>query len=537
MKSDRNRASRRTSFLGLVALGAILAAPAQGQIFIRTIDGTWNNLFHPSWGSAGIDLVRLAPSDYGDGIQTPAGANRPSARAISNALCAQAASILNAAPVTDYLWQWGQFIDHDLDLTGSASPPEPFPIPVPLGDPFFDPLSTGTQVIPLHRSLHTANATIFHPREQLNEITAFLDASMVYGSDSARALALRRLDGTGKLKTSPGDLLPFNTMGLPNAPDPNDPSFFVAGDVRSNEQVGLTAMHTLFVREHNTLCDALGMLFPFFGEEIRYQFARALVGAEIQVITYKEFLPALLGPNALSPYTGYKFWMNPGVSNEFSTAAFRVGHTLLSPVLQRLAANGSSIPEGPLPLQGAFFNPSAILNQGGIEPLLRGLAAQPPQEVDPKIVDDVRNFLFGPPGAGGFDLASLNLQRGRDHGLPSYNGLRSQLGLSRAATFADISSDPAIQAALAAAYASPADVDAWVGGLAEDHVAGAVVGPLFFKVLKNQFERVRDGDRFWYKIYLFGPFKTFAEQQTLAKVIRRNTPIGNEIQDDVFELP
>ena len=100
----------------------------------------------------------------------------------------------------------------------------------------------------------------------------------------------------------------------------------------------------------------------------------------------------------------------------FSTACFRVGHTLLSPTLLRLGEAGT-IPEGNIPLAAAFFAPEAIILDGGIDPILRGLAAQPAQEIDPQVIGAVRNFLFGPPGAGGLDLASLNIQRGRDHGL------------------------------------------------------------------------------------------------------------------------
>ena len=69
-----------------------------------------------------------------------------------------------------------------------------------------------------------------------------------------------------------------------------------------------------------------------------------------------------------------------------------------------------------------------MTDEGGIAPVLRGLAAQVQQSVDTQIVPDVRNFLFGPPGAGGLDLASLNIQRGRDHGLSDYNSMREASG-------------------------------------------------------------------------------------------------------------
>ncbi len=96
--------------------------------------------------------------------------------------------------------------------------------------------------------------------------------------------------------------------------------------------------------------------------------------------------------------------------------------------------------------------------------MLRGLARQRAQEIDPFVVDAVRNFLFGPPGAGGFDLAALNIQRGRDHGLPSYNQARVEYGLAPVQTFADLTTNPAVQARLASVYATVEEVDALGGG-------------------------------------------------------------------------
>lgn len=371
-------------------------------------------------------------------------------------------------------------------------------------------------------------------RQQVNGLTAYIDASQVYGSDAERARALRTLDGTGRMKTSAGNLLPFNTEGLANFP-PGD-TVFVAGDIRANEQVGLTAIQTLFLREHNFWADDTRRRHPDWSDEQIYQHARAIVGAEMQAITYREFLPVLLGPNALRPYRGYQPRVNAGVENVFATAAYRLGHSLLSPSLLRLGPNRQPISQGNLPLASAFFNQQA-LSSVGIEPYLRGLATQRAQELDNQLVDAVRNFLFGPPGAGGFDLASLNIQRGRDHGLPSYNQLRADLGLPRVRSFAEISSNPSVQAKLDSVYTSVDDVDAWVGGLAEDHVPGAMVGETFFTVLRDQFERLRDGDRFWYESYLPPDLLRLVRGQTLAQIIRRNTTIRGEIQDNVFVAP
>lgn len=505
----------------------------------RTIDGTKNNVQNPEWGSAESQLDRQIASDYEDGIKKPSEYNRPSPRYISNMVAAQSKLRYNHNYATDMVWQWGQFIDHDLDLTGGAHPEEKFDIKVPEGDPFFDKGSTGNEVIPFSRSVYdtSTGTNTSNPRQQVNEITSYLDGSMVYGSDPQRAAALRTMDGTGRLKTSKHNLLPYNVDGLANAGG-TDPKFFLAGDVRANEQVGLTTMHTLFVREHNRVAAKIHKRRPnLTGDEI-YERARKRVGAYIQVITYNEFLPVLLGPHALSPYRGYDDTVDASVSNIFSTAAYRFGHSMLSPEISRLKKNGNPIPQGPVALRDAFFNPYLLKYKRDLDPILRGLSKKLAQDVDTLVIDDVRNFLFGTPGKDALDLVSLNIQRGRDHGLPTYNEACIEMGLSPATKFSDITSNKKIRKRLAKAYGYQIeDVDVWVGGLAEDHVPGALVGPLFLKILKDQFEKFRDGDRFFYKnVYSRHRIRKL-EKVTLADIIRRNTGIGYEIQDNVFLLP
>lgn len=527
------------TILALVGIAGTAPRPAGAQFITtplvkyRSIDGTGNNRANSDWGSAGSHFLRMMSVAYADGISAPPDAGLPNPRAVSNAVCAQAASIPNNEGYSDYLWQWGQFIDHDLTMTFSQTPPEPFNIPVPAGDPYFDPAGTGTQVIELTRSQYVMDAGV---RQQVNSNTSYIDASMVYGSDLPRSMELRALDGTGMLKTSPGGLLPYNTHGFRNLPDDHDPTMFLAGDVRANEQLGLTAIHTLFVREHNFYASAIHSMMRRLDDETVYQMARAIVSAEIQAITYREFLPTLLGPSALRRYDGYHPDVNATIENEFATGTFRIGHTLLSPQLLRVDRRLRTIPAGNVPLKDAFFTPSTFVSGGGPDPLLRGLATQRAQEFDAYVVDGVRNFLFGPPGAGGFDLPSLNLQRGREHGIPRYNDARVEMGMPRATNFSDISSDPGVQARLASVYASVDDVDFWIGAISEDHHPGAVVGELAFRVVKTQFERLRDGDRLWYQIALPPLLVQWVEHQTLATIIRRNTGIGREIPDDAFHV-
>src|SRR5262249_18511732 len=136
---------------------------------------------------------------------------------------------------------------------------------------------------------------------------------------------------------------------------------------------------------------------------------------------------------------------NPGIATEFSTALFRLGHSMLGDDIEFINNDGTAFREG-IPLNVGFFNPPQITQtvagvQTGIGRILKYLASDPSSEVDNSITDPVRNFLFGQPGQGGFDLASLNIQRGRDHGLPDYNTVRAAYGLPRVTNFNQITSD------------------------------------------------------------------------------------------------
>jgi hypothetical protein len=517
----------------MVFSGTPLGSPLSAAI--ESIDGSGNNLQNPTWGSAGVDLLRIAPAAYTDGISSPAGADRPSARAISNAVAAQApgVDILNNRDLSAFVYAWGQFIDHDLDLTPGGT--TAFNIDVPAGDTSFDPTGKGTAVITLNRSITdpATGTSTSNPAQQPNVITAFIDGSMIYGSDSVRAAALRTFRG-GLLATSAGNLLPFNTAGLPNANDAHifpDSQLFLAGDVRANENVELTALQTLFVREHNYQAGQLAAAHPGWSDEQLYQAARAIVIGEIQSITYNEFLPALLGNNALSAYHGYNASVNPGITNEFSTAAYRFGHSAVGNDVEFLDNNGTDVASD-MSFAQVFFNP-AVVEQTGIDPILKYLASDDMQEIDTKVVDPLRDFLFGAPGDGGMDLASLNIQRGRDNGLASYNATRIALGLRPAKTFADITPDPALQAELQQVYGSVDKVDLWVGGLAEAHVSGGSLGQTFTRIIADQFQRLRDGDRFFYLNQFRGQQLWAIQNTSLADIIERNSTTTN-LQSNVF---
>lgn len=496
----------------------------------RSADGSGNQLGDPDAGSSFQQLVRLSDVAYEDGIDDPSGADRESAREISNVVAAQETTERNDQQLSDMVWVWGQFLDHDLSLTEPDSSKEAFDIEVPAGDAWFDPMATGEVTIGLNRSLYddATGDSVDNPRQQVNEITSWIDGSMVYGSSSETAADLRSFDG-GQLLMSEGDLLPISVADDSGGHAAADQ--FLAGDIRANENVALISMHTIWVREHNRIAEEIAADDSLSDEQI-YQEARQQVIAQIQHITWNEFLPSLLSRDEFAEYSGYQSDVDPSIANEFSTAAFRFGHTMLSSDLLRLNADGSEASEGSIALRDAFFSPDEI-REHGIDSVLMGATVQQANEIDTQIIDDVRNFLFGPPGAGGFDLVSLNIQRGRDHGLADYNSVRIDLGLEAVSDFSDLTSDIELQQKLEAVYGDVNNVDLWVAGLAEDHQEGSSLGETFTAIIADQFTRLRDADRFWYEAILDGEELAEVQSTTLSDVIARNTDL-NQLSDDVF---
>ena len=170
-------------------------------------------------------------------------------------------------------------------------------------------------------------------REVVNSITSYIDASMVYGSDAVAGRGAAHVPGRQAEDQRQRQLLPLNTAGLPNADQFGDgAALFLAGDVRANEQISLTVVHTLFVREHNRLADRIHQLYPELNDEQIYQLARRLVGAEMQMITYEEYLPAMFGYDfALDPdAAGYDPTVDASITNSFAHAVFRFGHSQIN---------------------------------------------------------------------------------------------------------------------------------------------------------------------------------------------------------------
>ncbi|KAM8709189.1 hypothetical protein ACLKA7_016061 [Drosophila subpalustris] len=510
----------------------------------RSIEGTCNNLMHPTWGASLTAFRRLAAPIYENGFSMPVGWTKgrmysghpkPSARLVSTSLVSTK-EITPDARITHMVMQWGQFLDHDLDhaipsvsseswdgidckKTCEFAPPC-YPIEVPPNDPRVK----NRRCIDVVRSSAICGSgmtSLFFDgvqhREQINQLTSYIDASQVYGYSTPFAQELRNLStDEGLLRVgvhfpNQKDMLPFaapqDGMDCRRNLDENQMNCFVSGDIRVNEQVGLLAMHTIWMREHNRIAGKLREINPHWDGDTLYQEARKIVGAQMQHITFKQWLPLIVGESGMDlmgEYRGYDPQVNPSIANEFATAALRFGHTIINPILHRLNSSFQPIPQGHLLLHKAFFAPWRLAYEGGVDPLMRGMLAVPAKLKlpDQNLNTELTEKLFLTAHAVALDLAAINIQRGRDHGIPGYNVYRKFCNLTVAEDFDDLAgeiSNPEIRQKLRELYGHPDNIDVWLGGILEDQVEGGKVGRLFQCLLVEQFRRLRDGDRFYYE--------------------------------------
>lgn len=281
------------------------------------------------WGASLTAFGRLLKSVYDNGFNLPRGATEqlhngyrlPLPRLVSTTMIGTE-TITPDDRYTHMLMQWGQFLDHDLDSTVAAlsqsrfsdgqlctqvctNDPPCFPIQFPPNDPRH--LRSGARCMFFVRSSPVCGSGMtsllmnsVYPREQINQLTSYIDASNVYGSsrhesEEIRDLASQRgLLRQGIIQRTGKPLLPFAT-GPPTEcmRDENESPIpcFLAGDHRANEQLGLTAMHTVWFREHNRIATELLRLNPHWDGDTIYHEARKIVGAQMQHITYSHWLP------------------------------------------------------------------------------------------------------------------------------------------------------------------------------------------------------------------------------------------------------
>ncbi|MEO0685838.1 MAG: peroxidase family protein, partial [Cyanobacteria bacterium J06649_11] len=310
----------------------------------------------------------------------------------------------------------------------------------------------------------------------------------------------------------------------------------LVGDIRGDENIALHSMHTLWVREHNRIAKTLKPLNPLWTDELLYKTARKINTALWQHIIYNEYIPLLAN---LPAYTGYNDTVDPSILNAFSTAAFRYGHSLVPNEFPQLD-RGFNPSDDSIVLQNAFFN-REIINQRGIEPTMFGLLANTSNNVDDGFAHSIARKLFVAVGSEeSLDLTALNIQRGRDHGLPGYNAYREKCGLVKV-TWQNIDQFIISSAAskLQSIYSDVDDIDLYAGGISEKHMENLQVGPTFNCILSQQFQALRDGDRFYYE----NP-GLFSEDQlqsiknvTMSTILCNNLKGIVSIQPNAFRTP
>jgi len=552
----------------------------------RTYDGSCNNLRHTAWGKSNTPYTRILPPDYEDGINEVrktgvTNAPLPNPRTVSLATVRWSE---RADPKsTVMLMQWGQFIDHDLSLAATTpmftpqgtsidccnrkllldpklKHPACISVLLPDADPFYARFNVGCMNLVRNAPSPPIGCRLRY-REQLNQLTAFIDGSMIYGNDEQQALGLRRFRG-GLLKSSQingQEFLPFDArIGegciLPTAGIRRGMRCFVAGDNRVNELTGLVTTHALFLREHNRIARLLWSLNPRWSDEKLFQEARRVVIAEIQHITYNEWLPLIVGPVVLQDFRlelsstngGYSLdydpETDPSIINEFAGAAYRL-HSLVQGAFNFQTEDGQLIQQ--FKLRQIFNNPASLYREGNYDACIHSMINEPSQSLDNHFTEELTNHLFQDTNSSfGMDLVTINIQRGRDHGIPGYNFFRQACGLTRLSSFQQLDAVMAEGAGriFAQLYAHVDDIDLFIAGNYEKKLKDAMVGPVFACIIGEQFRRLKIADRYWYEngnqAGAFTPSQLSEIKRTsLARIICDNSDQIERIQPLAFLRP
>lgn len=547
----------------------------------RRFDGLCTNLENPTWGASLSPFTRLLPPRFADAMSAPriasSGRNLPLSRIVSRTMHPDDGFHDHAGTVM--VIAWGQFMDHDYTLT--ATPLDPFN----RNDPEECCNRAPHQKHPYCNEIHIPEDDYFYrlfnvrcmdfvrafpsvrpgcrlgSRVPFNLLTGVLDGNTVYGVTDFHARKLRT-GYAGLLRMNPvfseyglKDLLPLK-LDVPDegCTRPNESMFcFEAGEIRVNEQLVLACMHTLMAREHNRAAKALTQVNPHWDDETLFQESRRIVIAQIQHVTYNEFLPILLGKDVMEKFglllqkdgywDGYDPKVNPSVIDAFAAAAFRFGHSLLPTAVERWSKAHKFIASKRL--SDLIRRPYDLYRAGVIDEYFMGLMNQVAQAMDDSITQEVTNHLFKKVGAKfGMDLVSFNMQRGREFGIPSYMEFRKFCGLPGASSFEELFGSMPNETIrrYSSIFEHPDDVDLWSGGVSERPLPGSMLGPTFACVIATQFSNSRRGDRFWYELpnqpSSFTPEQlTELRKARLARLICDNTDLIDTIQIYPMVLP
>lgn len=574
----------------------------------RSLTGHCNNVQNPDYGSALTPLIRYAPARYADFIAKPLKSSNeplktqdpasllPSSRAIAIALHEATIDpkVQPYSHLTTMMSFFGQFVVHDLAQVSqytmgfgqwtaikccglNSAQRHPECLPIEYKDFCLDYVRSLAAVRP---------GCNLGQRDQLNLVSSYLDGSTIYGSSEEQARNLRTFKG-GKLKStkleSSDDMLPLITgeqqlevigsdstwyvaaqdcqrlgglrarskskqdvqdfNSLANAKG----SCFQAGDFRVNENIGLTLMHTIWMREHNYIAQKLSEINSHWQDERLYQEARRIVIAELQHITYSELLPAMLGQDIVLRFNltvqnqgysqDYDPQINAGTSNEFASTILPFIKSTIPATLERYNEKLDVL--GSIQITDSFMNGAELMRKGRMAEYLIGMISQ--SAIDPS--QSVSNI-----GTNGLSVASYNstnkshelpkidfvaytIQQARDHGIRGYLYWRNICLLTpKIRTWQDLEQviPERIARRLSKVYTSPNQLDIYIAQY-ETPISGAAVGPTLACIMARQFYHLKHGDRYWFENDLpigSGSFTASQldeiRQSSLAKILCRN---------------
>ncbi|CAK1578949.1 unnamed protein product [Parnassius mnemosyne] len=495
----------------------------------RSLGGECNNGLKATWGAINTGFERLLPPHYSDGIwamrTSVLGLPLPSPRTVSHSLLLDSSHPSRTQNLM--FMQFGQFIAHDISAgviftmgdnkpiaccSGDGEDPIPAdqqhwacaPIEIGPDDPFYGRFQhrcinfVRTQVAP------AADCSVGYAK-QMNGATHYPDLSHLYGSTSEKLESLKAPGGLLKVFNDYGRDLPPTTEREECVTTRDGAACFDSGDNHANQIISLTVLHTIWTREHNRVARALSRMNPIWTEETVFMETRRILQAEFQHIIYNEWLPLLLGPQLMQLFhlysargysSAYDPQVNPSLTAEFSTAAMRFGHSIVDGKIMIPSPRSGEVYET-ISLPEIMFQPSRLRLVPFLDRLLIGLSMQAMQSVDPFVTEALTHYMFRGVNPFGLDLAAINIQRGRDYGVRSYNHYRRLCGLEPFTDFKQYS--PMAAQRLSSVYNSPEDVDLWIGGLLEKPVEGGLVGATFAQIIADQFSRLKRGDRYFYE--------------------------------------
>eukprot|EP00903_Cladosiphon_okamuranus_P015565 g14370.t1 len=550
--SSKYALARAAAVAAAAAAAAFALLPRQAEAleeFVpRNYSGEGNNVEFPAWGAVGTTQIRaVVGADYDTDGFSPPGDDRPTAREVMTDVFLTSTASLGAKSAL--FVAWGQLVSYDISLI-SDNASEPFDVPCNAADDdggtdIWCPLGAASDDISFFRSDAAIGAN--GVRSPINYATSYIDLDFVYGRSAEEAEALRTMENGFMNVTETG--VPFQNA---------DGTWLIA-DQRSAKYPVTFALHILLLLEHNRCCVEVAPANGFEGDEDIFQACRGWTIAIFQHVTQNDFIIRLLGVSVqglgLTPYLGSDvpdeeeeeeeetrvrrgrrlLSQNYNASVDASADVFAItagGAALESalPGTVRIVSEGYvSVDDDNIQLSAASADMAGLFSRNDPVNVIRGAVLSPALSVDPYYSPVLANL------SPLFKLPVDAVQRGRDHGLPTYNAARAAYGLYPA-TFANLTTDTELAARLSAAYGGDIDnLDAFTGALAEGTSAstGGVFGELIYEAWTDQLTNAIAGDRFY---HFHGRTMENVANTTLKDVISR-VMNATDLPLSIFQAP